>query len=380
MKRALRLASRGAGRTAPNPPVGAVVVKDGRVVGEGFHPKAGQPHAEVFALAAAGGAARGATLYVTLEPCAHVGRTPPCTLAIRQAGIARLVYCVADPNPVAAGGAKRLAQDGLAVTGGVLEPQGRELLAPFLGAILRLRPYVELKMAGTLDGRAADRYGASRYITSEASLRRVHRMRDRADAVLVGGRTLELDDPQLTCRRVRGGRDPIRVIVDPLLRHAQPGQKIFSTGTSPVLLCIDDRLPSSDRARFLGTNAQFLGFHVDAAGRIRPADLLAGLFARDVHHLLIEGGPNTAAAFLDDGVVDRAHFVYAPRLMLDRDAVPVLASDRPRGMDQPFPLSDLRVQRVGKDLWIRADPWIRTDPRIEADPHPTGGSMPVRER
>ena len=364
MKRALRLASRGSGRTAPNPPVGAVVVKDGRVVGEGFHPKAGQPHAEVFALAAAGDAARGATLYVTLEPCAHFGRTPPCTLAIRQAGIARLVYCVADPNPVAAGGADQLARAGLAVTGRVLESQGRELLAPFLCAVLRRRPFVELKMAGTLDGRAADRYGASRYITSEASLRRVHRMRDRADAVLVGGRTLELDDPQLTCRRVRGGRDPIRVIVDPLLRHARPGQKIFSTGTSPVLLCISDRLPASDRERFCGSNAQFLTFPVDAAGRIRPTELLEGLFAREVHHLLLEGGPNTAAAFLEDGVVDRAHFVYAPRLMLDRDAVPVLASDRPRRMDQPFPLGDLRVRRVGPDLWITADPWTEDCPPI----------------
>lgn len=362
MKRALRLASRGAGRTAPNPPVGAVVVKNGRIVGEGFHPKAGAPHAEVYALVAAGRAARGATLYVTLEPCAHFGKTPPCTLAIQQAGIARVVFCVADPNPVAGGGAAVLAQAGITVTGGVLEPQGRELIAPFLCAVLRLRPYVELKMAGTLDGRAADRFGVSRYITSEASLRRVHALRDRVDAVLVGGRTLELDDPQLTCRRIRGGRDPIRVVVDPLLRHAQPGQKIFSTGTSPVFLCVSDQLPVRARERFLGTCAQFLALNCDAGGRMKPSDLLSRLFSLDVHHLLIEGGPRTAAAFLEDGVVDRAHFVYAPRLMLDREAVPVLASEQPRRMDQPFALANLRVRHVGPDLWIQGDPWIKDDP------------------
>ncbi|PKN27886.1 MAG: riboflavin biosynthesis protein RibD [Deltaproteobacteria bacterium HGW-Deltaproteobacteria-22] len=368
MKRALKLAARGAGRTAPNPPVGAVVVKGGRVLGEGFHPKAGAPHAEVFALAAAGPAARGATLYVTLEPCAHTGRTPPCTLAILQAGLARVVYCVSDPNPLAAGGAAMLAGAGVEVIGGVLAPQGRELLAPFLSAVLRRRPFVELKMAGSLDGRAADRFGASRYITSEASLRRVHRMRDRADAVLVGGRTLELDDPQLTCRRVRGGRDPVRVILDPMLHHARPQQQIFSTGTSRVILCVCDQLPLQAREGFSGTNALFLPLPCDAAGRIRSTDLLEELFRLEIHHLLLEGGPHTAAAFLEDGVVDRVHFVYAPRLMLDRDAVPVLASDRPRRMEEPFALSNLRVRHVGPDLWIEGVPMRSEDP------------LPVRER
>lgn len=355
MRRALRLAARGLGRTAPNPPVGAVVVRRGRVVGEGFHPRAGEPHAEVFALAAAGASARGATLYVTLEPCNHTGRTPPCTLAILHAGVARVVYCVADPNPVAAGGAAFLAEAGVEVAGGLLEARGRELLAPFLSVQLRGRPFVELKMAGTLDGRAADRFGHSRYITSEASLRRVHLLRNRADAVLVGGRTLELDDPLLTVRRVRG-RDPLRVVVDPLLRHARPGQRIFSEGDSPVVLCVSGKLAESERRRLFGTGARFLPLPCDAEGHIRPADLLAGLLDLDVHHLLVEGGPRTAAAFLEAGVVDRAHFVYAPRLMLDRDALPVLASPRPRRVDSPFWLDGLRARRVGPDLWIEGRP------------------------
>jgi len=355
MRRALRLAARALGRTAPNPPVGAVVVRRGRVVGEGFHPRAGEPHAEVFALAQAGAAARGATLFVTLEPCAHTGRTPPCTLAILQAGVARVVYCVADPNPVAAGGAAFLRAAGVEVTGGVLEAEGRALLAPFLSVQLRGKPFVELKMAATLDGRAADRFGGSKYLTCEASLRRVHRMRDRADAVLVGGRTLELDDPLLTVRRVRG-RDPLRVVVDPLLRHARPGQRIFREGSSPVVLCVSDQLAALARAPLLGPGVRFLALPCGADGQMSPRDLLDGLLAMDVHHLLVEGGPHTAAAFLEAGVVDRVHFVYAPRLMLDREAAPVLASSQPRRVDEPFGLADLRVRRVGADLWIEGVP------------------------
>jgi diaminohydroxyphosphoribosylaminopyrimidine deaminase / 5-amino-6-(5-phosphoribosylamino)uracil reductase len=355
MRRALRLAARGIGRTAPNPPVGAVVVRRGRIVGEGFHPRAGEPHAEVFALAAAGAAARGATLYVTLEPCNHTGRTPPCTRAILAAGVTRVVYCVADPNPMAAGGGAFLAGAGVEVAGGLLEERGRELLAPFLSVQLQGRPLVELKMAGTLDGRAADRFGGSRYITSEDSLRRVHRMRDRADAVLVGGRTLELDDPLLTVRLVRG-RDPLRVVVDPLLRHARPGQRIFSGGASPVVLCVSDQLGESARRRLAGTGARFLPLPCGTDGQIRPADLLAGLLSLDVHHLLMEGGPRTAAAFLEAGVVDRAHFVYAPRLMLDRDAIPVLASPLARRVDATLALDGLRVRRVGPDLWVEGRP------------------------
>ncbi len=355
MRRALGLAARGVGRTAPNPPVGAVVVRRGRIVGEGFHPRAGEPHAEVFALAAAGAAARGATLYVTLEPCNHTGRTPPCTRAILDAGVARVVYCVADPNPVAAGGGAFLARAGVAVEGGLLEARGRALLAPFLCVQTLGRPFVELKMAGTLDGRAADRFGGSKYITSEASLRRVHRMRDRADAVLVGGRTLELDDPLLTVRRVRG-RDPVRVVVDPLLRHARPDQRIFSGGASPVWLCVSEQLPESARRRLADTGARFLPLPCGADGQIPPADLLAGLLSLDVHHLLVEGGPRTAAAFLEAGVVDRAHFVYAPRLMLDRDAVPVLASPLARRIDATLRFDGLRVRRVGPDLWFEGIP------------------------
>ncbi len=356
MKRALALAARARGRTAPNPPVGAVVVKNGRIVGEGFHPAAGAPHAEVFALRQAGKAARKATIYVTLEPCAHTGRTPPCTLAIEQAGIARVVYAVSDPNPVAAGGAKHLQDAGISVTGGVLEAQARELLAPFLSAVLRARPYVELKMAGTLDGRTADRHGKSRYITGEASLRRVHRMRNVADAVLVGGNTLELDDPLLTCRGVPGGRDPIRVVVDPRLRHARPGMRLFSGGSSPVWVCVDAALDAASFLPFSGIERlEFLRIPCDASGRMAPQDILSALLERDVHHVLCEGGARTAGIFLESGVVDRIHFVYAPRLLLDASAVPLVVSAEARGIDAQIPLSGLRVRRSGEDVWVQAD-------------------------
>lgn len=356
MKRALALAARVRGRTAPNPPVGAVVVKDGRIVGEGFHPYAGAPHAEVFALRQAGAAARGATLYVTLEPCAHEGKTPPCTLAIGQAGIARVVYAISDPNPVAAGGAQYLERTGIAVTAGVLEAQARELLAPFLSAVLRRRPYVELKMAGTLDGRTADRYGKSRYITGKASLRRVHRMRNIADAVLVGGNTLEQDDPRLTCRGIAGGRDPIRVVVDPRLRHARADMRLFHEGTSPVWLCVDAKLDFGVISSFSGMkNVEILRIPCDAEGRMEPRDILAALFARDVHHVLCEGGARTAGIFLESGVVDRIHFVYAPRLLLDAEAVPLAVSAVPRPIDALISLSNLHVRRTGDDIWMQAD-------------------------
>ena len=355
MRRALALARHGRGRTAPNPPVGAVVVQDGMVVGKGWHRQAGTPHAEVLALQAAKTRARGATLYVTLEPCAHEGRTPPCTRAILAAGVTRVVYAVADPHPLAAGGARELIQAGVMVTGGVLESAARELLAPFFSAVLRGRPFVELKMAMTLDGRTADRHGQSRTITSSESLRQVHRMRDIADAVLVGGRTLELDDPLLTCRLGRLGRDPARVILDPWLRHADPGQRIFRSGSSTIFLCVLDRVEASRRAAFSGDNVRFLEFSPDENGWMRPEEVLTRLLEQGIHHVLVEGGARTAGSLMERGVVDRLHFVYAPRLMLDGAATGVLDSGQVRLMNDLMPVQRMRSRRVGPDLWVVAD-------------------------
>ncbi len=353
MKRALALASRGAGRTSPNPAVGAVVVKNGHIVGEGWHQRAGGPHAEVLALAAAGNRARGSTLYVTLEPCSHVGKTPPCTLAVIQAGVGMVVYAVGDPNPVAAGGSERLRKAGIQVIAGVLEAQGRELLLPFLAALEKHRPFVELKMAMTLDGKTADRFGNSRYLTSPPSLKQVHRMRNRADAVLVGANTLLQDNPLLTCRHVPNGRDPVRVVLDPRLAAARPELKIFHEGTSGVWICVFPDTPREDK-NWPG-HVRFLEVDPDVRGRMPSASILRALFDRDVRHVLLEGGATTAAAFLEDGVVDRLHFVYSPRLMLDGAAMGAVHGPSHHALDELMAVKNLRVTRRGPDLWVQGD-------------------------
>jgi len=223
MRRALALAARAYGRTAPNPMVGCVLVKGGRVVGEGYHHKAGMAHAEVEALRNAGSRARGGTAYVTLEPCNHTGRTGPCSEALIAAGVARVVVAMADPNPrVAGGGAARLRKAGIPVEIGLCEAEARQLGAGFVKHVTTGRPLVTLKAALTLDGRLATASGDARWVTGEAARAEVHRMRDRADAILVGAGTVAADDPSLTTRlegaRARRGRDPLRVILDGRLR------------------------------------------------------------------------------------------------------------------------------------------------------------------
>ncbi len=212
MRRALRLAARAAGRTSPNPLVGAVIVKGDEIVGEGFHKAAGEPHAEVNALRAADGRARGATLYTTLEPCAHTGRTPPCVNAIREAGIARVVSALRDPDPRTDGkGFRALRAADIAVTPGVLENEAKRLNEGFISRVTRGRPFVLVKLATTVDGRVAVK--GRRYLSGKTAQKEVHRLRDRYDAVLVGSGTVLADDPQLTVREVKG-RDPLRVVVD----------------------------------------------------------------------------------------------------------------------------------------------------------------------
>src|SRR3954451_1208374 len=214
MPRALELAERGRGHVEPNPLVGAVIVRDGRVVGEGWHQRYGEAHAEVHALAAAGAAARGATLYVTLEPCCHHGKTPPCTDAVLRAGVGRVVASMLDPNPLVAGkGAERLRAAGVAVEIGVGEAEARRLNAPYLKLLRTGRPYVHLKWAMTLDGKICTRTGDSKWISNEASRRRVHELRGRVDAILVGVGTALADDPQLTARP-RGPRTATRIVLD----------------------------------------------------------------------------------------------------------------------------------------------------------------------
>ncbi|MEO8562614.1 MAG: bifunctional diaminohydroxyphosphoribosylaminopyrimidine deaminase/5-amino-6-(5-phosphoribosylamino)uracil reductase RibD [bacterium] len=309
MQRALALAARGWGQTAPNPMVGAVVVRDGVVVGEGFHAAFGAEHAEVDALRAAGDAARGATMYVTLEPCDHHGKTPPCTEAIIAAGVARVVAACADPSPVARGGAERLRAAGLDVTvGGVEEAAARELNADFFHALASTRPFVRLKLAMSIDGAIADHTREPGWLTGEEARRAVHHLRARSDAVAVGIGTVLADDPQLTVRDVPPPRvPPTRIVFDTSARLPRTSRLARSAADVPVVdVCW---APEPAHAAAL----EHLGIGLLHAATIGAA--LEALRERGIRSLLVEGGATLAAAFLQEALVDRLVIFRAPLVL-----------------------------------------------------------------
>ena len=308
MRRALALAERGWGQTAPNPMVGAVVVRDGVVVGEGWHARYGGPHAEVEALRAAGERARGATLYVTLEPCDHHGKTPPCTEAILAAQVRRVVAAVEDPSPVARGGAHRLRQAGVDVLVGVEEEQARELNAAFFHALRSDRPFVQLKLALSLDGALADHTRQPGWLTGEAARREVHRLRAGADAVAVGIGTVLADDPELTVRHVEPPRvPPMRVVFDTSARL--PRTSKLARGASQIPVVVVCWAPEPAHAAALEHTGVAL---LHAA---TTSDALVALRERGVRSLLVEGGAALASAFLQEALVDRLIIFRAPLVL-----------------------------------------------------------------
>jgi diaminohydroxyphosphoribosylaminopyrimidine deaminase/5-amino-6-(5-phosphoribosylamino)uracil reductase len=315
MMRALALAERGRGRTSPNPIVGAVVVRDGRVVGEGWHRALGLPHAEQEALARAGGRARGATLYVTLEPCAHTGRTPPCVDAVIRAGIRRCVVAVRDPHRIVNGrGLRLLRRAGVRVRVGVGAEPVRHALRGYLLAHRRGRPRVTWKIASTLDGRIADRDGRSRWITSTISRHRGHRLRAVSDAVLIGSRTARLDDPRLTARGQGAVRQPLRVVCDTgleLPRTLRLFRPPLARGT--VVACGADAPERAERE--LSRRGVRVWRLPRAGGRVSPRALGARLVREGCHDVLIEGGATLGTAWLRAGLVDRLALFLAPRVM-----------------------------------------------------------------
>lgn len=334
MRRALEIARRGPAN-GPNPRVGCVLLSpDGDVLGEGWHRGAGTPHAEVAALADAadrGRSAQGATAVVTLEPCNHTGRTGPCSEALLAAGVARVVVSVADPNPVAAGGADRLRGAGVDVETGVLVDEGRALLGAWLPAVERGRPFVTLKLATSLDGRVAAADGTSRWITSEVSRHHAHDLRAEVDAIVVGTGTALVDDPSLTARNAAGelhGQQPLRVVVGH--RDLPAGARLHGPGGELVHVRTHD-----------------------------PAQVLAELSSREVRHVLVEGGPTLAAAFLASGLVDEVHAYVAPVL---------LGSGRPA-------MADLGVTTIGDAVRLTTRSVIPLGPDVlivaTVDPHST---------
>ncbi len=341
MRRALALARRGGRRVRPNPMVGAVVTAAGRLVGEGYHRVFGGQHAEVVALERAGVEARGGTLYVNLEPCAHHGKTPPCVDAIIAAGIARVVAATRDPNPLVSGrGITMLRAAGIEVAVG----EGREA-AEFLNAghfnAFRLgRPLVTLKIAATLDGRIAAAGGESKWITSEASRREVHRLRADADAVVVGRGTVERDDPSLTVRHVRG-RNPVRVVLDSSAR-APRDRRVFTDGTAPT---IQVTLPGAPETSTVQWELK--------AGPDRHPDL--ALFAERAvaegwRHVLVEGGARVAAAFLRAGLVDRIFLFTAPKVLGGGGSLSWAGGLGPAGLPEALAFRFHAIRRLGPDV------------------------------
>lgn len=315
MKLALKEAAKGVGRTSPNPVVGALVVKAGRVVGRGYHRKAGTAHAEVVALKEAGKKARGACLYTTLEPCNHHGKTPPCTDAILEAGIQRVVFASNDPNPLVNGrGVRRLRRLGLDVVAGVLEASADALNRPFFKVVQTGLPWVTLKAAVTLDGKLATASGDSQWVSGEASRRMVHALRNQVDAVLVGRGTAQLDNPLLTARLPGKNRNPLRVVVDSHLSLPKTLQLFSTSQMAPTLVAT---LENTNRKKAAGLQAQGVDtqFFPEKEGRVDLEHLLRHLAQRGVSHLLVEGGAALFASLLTAELVDSLLLFVAPKII-----------------------------------------------------------------
>ncbi|MFM7086758.1 MAG: bifunctional diaminohydroxyphosphoribosylaminopyrimidine deaminase/5-amino-6-(5-phosphoribosylamino)uracil reductase RibD [Cyanobium sp.] len=350
MRRALQLAALGAGRTSPNPLVGAVVLDAaGQLVGEGYHARAGEPHAEVGALSQAGERARGGTLVVTLEPCCHHGRTPPCSEAVIAAGLAQVVVAMRDPNPqVDGGGITRLRAAGIAVVEGVLEAEARALNAAFMHRLRTGRPLAILKWAMSVDGRTALPNGASQWISGPAARDRVHQLRAGCDAVIIGGGTLRSDDPLLTSRGRRAS-EPLRVVISRSL-DLPASARLWDTTVAATLVAHGPEAPAEARAQLAALIAAHPGLEGLELASCSPQALLAALAERGCNQVLWECGPELAAAALRQGCVQRILAVIAPKLLGGRAARTPLADLGLVRMEQ-VPLWQAEgLARLGPDL------------------------------
>lgn len=351
MRAALAIARRGLGTVWPNPAVGCVIVQGGRIVGRGWTQPGGRPHGETEALRRAGEAARGATAYVSLEPCCHWGRTPPCVDALIAASVRRVVVALEDPDPRVAGeGIRRLRAAGLDVEAGLCGEEAAEVNAGFLNRLRHGRPIVTVKLATSLDGRIATASGESQWITGPPARERAHALRASHDAIMVGTGTVLADDPQLTCRLPGGShRSPVRVVIDRHLRVPPTARLIAEARRVPTwILTLRDADPAR-RARFVASGATVIDVDPDGEGRADLAAALATLAERGVTRLLVEGGARLAAAFFRARLVDRLVWVHAP-LLIGGDGIPAVADLNLAALADGHAFERLSTETVGDDV------------------------------
>ncbi len=354
MRQALKEARRGLGRTSPNPCVGAVIVKDGVVVARGHHKKAGGPHAEIVALNKAGDRARGATMYVTLEPCNHRGKTGPCSQAVAASGIARVVVGMLDPNPLVDGsGVEYLRAARVEVSHGLLEDQSRELNRPFISHITRKRPWVILKAGLSLDGRISLGKNQRDTITGPESQHQVHLLRDRCDAILVGINTVAIDDPALTARLPgRRAKSPIRIILDTRLSISPESTVVSRNQDGLTWVCCGEDAQSHRKQKLADLGVTVISLAVDPSGRIDLDRLMTELGERQICSLLVEGGAAVHGSFLRAGLADYLQFFYGPIIAGDGGTPVIDGLLADRGRKRAVRLEQIKSRRFGDDYMI----------------------------
>jgi diaminohydroxyphosphoribosylaminopyrimidine deaminase/5-amino-6-(5-phosphoribosylamino)uracil reductase len=352
MERALALAAHGVGHVEPNPPVGCVIARGAEIIAEGWHRRFGGPHAEIEALRVAGDRARGATLVVTLEPCCHQGKTPPCTEAIKAAGIARVVYCCSDPFPAVSGKSLgEMEQAGIEVRGGVLADAGTRLLAPYLKLVTQGRPWVIAKWAMSLDGKLATRTGDSRWISGEESRKHAHLVRAQSDAIVVGRGTVTTDDPLLTARPA-GPRVATRIVLTSRGEIPPESQLVRTAREAPVLIFSRQPIKAAQRSELLAAGCEVFE---TATGSARDGliDLLNELGKRRATRVLVEGGSNTLGRFFDASLVDEVQVYVAPRVIGGQDATLAVGGLGIERMSGAIPLQWIEQKSLGADLFLR---------------------------
>ena len=352
MARALQLALRGAGHTRPNPMVGAVLVKDGRIIGEGWHKQYGGPHAEVNAFASATEDPEGATLYVSLEPCSHYGKTPPCADLIIRKKVARVVAALEDPNPLVSGrGFRKLRANGIRVTVGVLAEEARHINDVFLTYVTRKRPFVLYKAAMSLDGKIACHTGESQWISSEKSREEVQRLRGILSGIMVGAGTVIADNPRLTCR-MEEYENPARIIVDGKLRVPLESRIFHEPGRNIILTTSEASLEKKKALENLGV--ELIEADSEEPGKVDLKSAMMALGIKGIDGILLEGGPTLAASALEAGIIDAVRFYIAQKIIGGREAPSPFAGTGAAHMNEVVPLTNAVYGTSGDDLWIQA--------------------------